>query len=97
MLLTITTTHRPATDLGSSESVELRVNLNAKNYYFRKGSVRIQLRQLDAVWQADISPSAEDNRRSYQTPGPVTHADKATTKEQLETIVLEMLQRLVPK
>jgi len=93
---------RPAADdqmqeHGSSESVELRVNLNAKNYYFRKGSVRIQLRQLDAVWQADISPSAEDNRRSYQTPGPVTHADKATTKEQLETIVLEMLQRLVPK
>ncbi len=82
---------------GALESVELKIRLTGNNYYYRAGSVRIQPRQFNGVWQTEISPSAEENRRSYQAQGVVMHADKTTIKEQLETIVLEMLQRLLPK
>jgi hypothetical protein len=82
---------------GGTESVELKVKLNGKNYYYRAGSVRIQPRQFNGAWHTESSPSAEENRRSYQAQGAVMQAEKTTTKEQLETIVLEMLQRLLPK
>ena len=75
---------------GTLESVELKVKLNG---YYRSGSVCIQPRQFNGAWQTQVSPSAEENRQSHQAQG--VHADKTTTKEQLETIVLEMLQRLL--
>jgi len=76
------------------ESVELRAQF-LTSHYNPSGHIRVSFQQYGIGWRMDISPSAEAARgRSSSSPNTVTTASSETTKEQLEALVLEMLERL---
>lgn len=76
------------------ESVELRAQF-LTSHYNPSGHIRVSFQQHGMGWRMDISPTAEAARgRSSSSPTIVTTPSSETTKEQLEALVLEMLERL---
>jgi len=75
------------------ESVELRVLLRSGDYC-PAGSVCIKIQGYRPVWRTEISPAERDPRGSYRPSSGQSNVDKNTTKEQLETLVLDMLARM---
>jgi hypothetical protein len=75
------------------ESVELRVRFRGGSYY-RGGSVCISVQGYRPVWRTEISPAERDSRGSYRSSTNEINVEKSTRKEQLETVVLNMLARM---
>ncbi len=76
------------------ESVELRVRLCAPNHYGMSGSIAIALHEYTSAWQTKMSPLARDSRGTYGPTNDATTVEKTTTKEQLETLVVTMIERV---
>jgi hypothetical protein len=49
------------------------------------------------VWQTNVSPSSQETSGNYGRSNNDPNVDAATTKEQLETLVLTILERLSEK
>lgn len=87
---------RSAESSHGSDSVELRVSLNISPHYNPSGHLRISaIEHSLGGWHVDISPAPERGR-AHPGPSPTTPVTPSaqTTKEQLEALVLEMVERL---
>lgn len=76
------------------ESVELKVRIFRQKHYDSPGTLSVRCAEFPGAWQTTVSPSPRESRSSYPAQGETIRVDKNTSKEQLETAVLEMLQRL---
>jgi len=80
-------------DWGAFDAVELRVKLQTSNYS-PSGHISISCSPNVMVWQMNVSPSAKETSGNYGRSNNDPNVDVATTKEQLETLVLTILERL---
>lgn len=78
---------------GVLEAVELKVKLQTSNYS-PSGHIRISCSPNMMVWQTNVSPSAKETSGNYGRSNNDPNVDAVTTKEQLETLVLTILERL---
>jgi hypothetical protein len=62
--------------------------------YSPSGHIRISCSPNMMIWQTNVSPSAKETSGNYGQPNKDPNVDAATTKEQLETLVLTILERL---
>lgn len=86
----------PDPEVGSPqgfERVEMRVRFRG-GHYFRGGSVSITVQGHRPVWRTEISPAERDSRGNSRLSNSDTNVEKSTTKEQLETLILNMLARM---
>lgn len=87
---------RPLPSAGATESIELRITVQASDHYRPSGNVSISMLEHSlGGWKTEISPEAEQGSahaggRTAQRPAVNAH----TTKEQLEAIVLSVVERL---
>lgn len=86
---------RPASEYGS-ESIELRVSLKISQHYNPSGHVRISMSTHNGgSWYLGVSPTPErSGRHSGAVQATPIIASAETTKEQVEALVLEMLERM---
>lgn len=75
------------------ESVELRVRFRG-GHHFRGGSVCISVHGYRPIWRTEVSPAERDSQGGYRQSIAETKVEKSTTKEQLETLVLNTLTRM---
>lgn len=82
---------------GGSASVELRVQLHVGSgfnpAYRAKGHLRFSWSDYGG-WQMDVSPKPEQPRGNYGAPVPPQPKVEALTKEQLESQVILLIERL---
>lgn len=79
-----------------SDSIELKVCLDIWPHYNRSGHIRIsQFKHSLRGWQMDVSPSPDrGSGQSGLLPTTNMTPNAQTTREQLEAMALEMLERL---
>ena len=79
---------------GTVESVEIRARV-LRSHYNPSGYVRISFQQYGNNWGTDMEPKAERNRGySGHSATEVPKANAQTTRQELEAMVMEMLNRL---
>jgi hypothetical protein len=76
------------------EKIELKFRLRTSNGYNPSGHLLISCSQHMTLWRTDTWPSAKDSRGAYNSSSDPIKVDSSTTKEQLETIVLRVIERL---
>ena len=76
------------------ERVELKMRLRVADYFNPVGHVRISCSQYPTTWQTNIAPASKDGRGLHRSSEVGQSIDATWTKEQLESLVLTVLQRM---
>jgi hypothetical protein len=76
------------------EHVELKMRFRVADHFNPAAHVRISCSQNPTTWQTNIAPASKDDRGLHRSSEVGQSIDATWTKEQLESLVLTVLQRM---